>query len=68
MDSDEYECEFDQPTLFSLDVYCVCCGKITYHPFYVTRHTGKDTVQLPFFNEFHANEYYLEKLRGYDGA
>ena len=62
------ECDFGQLPLFALDVHCAFCGKPTNHPFYAVKYNGRSTMQLPFCNEAHANEFYLKKLRGYDGA
>ncbi|MGI1661403.1 hypothetical protein ACRDNQ_04095 [Palleronia sp. KMU-117] len=52
-----------QLQLFAPAVHCVYCGKATYSPHYVVKHFGRSTYQLPFCNEQHANDYYLEQLR-----
>jgi hypothetical protein len=45
------------------DIHCMHCNQVVPQPFYVVRHFGHMTRQLPFCNEQHANEYYLERLR-----
>lgn len=44
-------------------IHCEHCKAEVPQPFYVAKHFGHMTRQLPFCNEDHANEYYLEHLR-----
>lgn len=44
-------------------IHCEHCKAEVPQPFYVAKHFGHMTRQLPFCNEEHANEYYLEHLR-----
>jgi len=45
------------------DVLCEHCRQVVPQPFYVVKHFGRMTQQLPFCNQEHANVYYLEHLR-----
>jgi len=57
------EADFGQPALFVLEIHCVYCGREVSQPFYVVKHRGTTTTQLPFCSELEANEYYLDQLR-----
>jgi hypothetical protein len=54
-----------QLDLFPPDVLCEYehCRKVVPQPFYVVKHFGRMTSQLPFCNETCANEFYLNRLR-----
>jgi hypothetical protein len=44
-------------------ITCTHCRQVVPQPFWVVKHFGRVTSQLPFCSEEHANEYYLERLR-----
>ncbi len=55
----------EQLELFPPAVQCSYrhCNEPTHHPFWVVKHVGRSSIQLPFCNEQHANAEYLERLR-----
>lgn len=52
-----------QLELFPPPCHCVFCGKVVPQPFYVRKFFERMEIELPFCNENHANEYYLERIR-----
>lgn len=44
-------------------ITCTHCRQVVPQPFWVVKHFGRVTSQLPFCSEAEANEHYLNKLR-----
>lgn len=44
-------------------IRCEHCGNKVPQPFYVEKHFGAETKQLPFCDEEHSRQYYLRMAR-----
>ena len=63
--ADRAECDFTQPfTRFTKPIMCQHCGQYTTTPHWVTKEHGRSTQQYAFCNQEHADDFYLNRLRG----
>lgn len=72
------ECDFTGPfqtrvqeqlELFLPDgeVRCTHCRRVVPQPFYVKKHFGLVTRDMPFCNEQHSQDYYMSQMRSQEG-